>query len=472
MPNNWRKTPSIGGWYIGKDGDASPVIYNGTNLEDARNNPTNVLPDTEPSQTLIINGHYVLTQDTNYSSFIHLIGDGKTVIDGQGLYSLVLRSSDDPHENLLIKNCILSNNADRSGKTYRNCIFLDCLSGPNTQGTNYNFGVEFCVMYSTQGVIDSVRLGLVGSGAVPHVEDSTFYNMNTLIDSILRVDRNIFFSDGVCMTVNDADVDLGRFANNGFRGQIVINGTTYNSISDPGLVAAFPDFAAGGSQGNFQITQSASECFNNAEQGDFSLRSGSQAIKEQFTAGGIGFRFAKYAGLDAELTQPNLSINPDGSSNGTTNIRVHPGSDFTTLTSDAILADQVNGAEIELNIIDLVSQVDFDSDISQPQAGRNENVPIVTEYADGTQGANPRRLTFEVRTSQNASTNKPSSDSDYDNSFLVTAGTWISHEFNNEAFSLDNIGRGKGDLDYDPDLEQLFFRCVWFQVRITLQDNI
>lgn len=473
MPNNFRKTPFSGGYFVSKDGDdGTAVAYNGSNLETARDAPRKTLSglSTGFNRNVIGAGYYVdFLADRNNNSFI---GDGKVIFDNQTGSDLDAfeATASIGAENITLKNYKIRRS--NRGVSLTNCTIINpILDSGATVITSETNNRTKCLIYSEDGT-HSIRFDSAGGGDAKRDTNCTVYNVQSLIkyastSGFCQYNAFVRNDGGICANISDTTT-AGLIRDCAFKGQIIIASTTYTGFSDPQLAIDYPDFV--NNQGNFELTQGVTDCFNNINQNDFSLKKESQLIKEGFTVGVLPFMFAKYAGVDPELTVGNgMSVNPATSSVGTTNIRVAGGQDFTELTSDWIQSTDTLGEEIEMGVLDLINQLAFDSDLSTVQPN-NENVPVSEEYADGTAGSNPRRLTFEVRTSSKAT--KPTSDSDADNSFIVSAGSYINHEFNFEKLEFDNLQISKGDPTFDETLERLILRCAWFQVRVTLQDKL
>ncbi len=477
MPNNFRKSAANNGYFISKDGDnGTAVQYTGANETAARDSPRNT-PFTTKQGTvkhIIGAGHYQMGASIEPQN---LEADGLVVLDGDGVSSMLANYSDTTSEtqfrNILIRgftNFMVS--FFRSQIYFENCI-LQNIKSTKAFGANGNASFVNCLVFSDGSALDfliyTATSGTIGSQSKV-ISNTTFYNMkvtSTLSNSLGMVINNCAFinESGNCIEVNNF-IDI--ITNSGFHGPIKVGATTYSSFSDPQLAIDFPDFVDP-ANGNFEITQDLDDCFNNRLKNDFTLKASSQLIKEDRTVGGTNFAFSKYIDVDEVLSSPGLTVSPSTSATGFLFREVKAGESNVTLTSDAFLLDPVNSSIVIMDKLNLLNELNFDTDLAADEP-KNQNVPSTENFAAGTAGGNPKRLTFEFRTSRNEPTNKPSDASDWDNGFNgITAGDWIKHEFNNEKVVVDSLGKGKGDDDYDGSLDQLEFVAVWCQIRITLR---
>ncbi len=463
MANNLRKEPDINGIFISKDGglnDGDAVVYTGSNLQLAKDTPQNAFPVDNRFQgikNIIGSGYY--SPSAPLQNFI-LEADGRVVID---MNNSILGGRGE-FLGIEFRNFVVNQASDRSVRTFNNCTLRNG-STTASVATNYNLVLNNCLVFS-QSNTEYLRVGLTGGGTPAVLINNTWYNSTptyTVINGC-RKSAHINPDLGVCVRILDP-TRVNLFEECCFYGQIDIGGTIYSSFSDPQLAIDYPNFV--NNQNNFEITQDLDDCFNNRQQFDFSLKITSQFIRTGFTIGALPFMFAVYSGVDPEGTQGTGAIStPPNSFVGIENIRLAGGVNEAIYTWDWVRADPINNSEVQILIDDLVNQFSFDSDLNSSQPN-NENVPKTNDYSDGTQGANPRRPTYEFRTS--SSVTKPTTDAQADNSFLITAGDWINHEANFERLELDNLRRPKGDLDYNPEINQLVFRCVWIQRRVRLK---
>lgn len=94
--------------------------------------------------------------------------------------------------------------------------------------------------------------------------------------------------------------------------------------------------------------------------------------------------------------------------------------------------------------------LNFDSDVALGNA-ENDNVLAITNFAGGTAGANPRRLTYQMRWSTQVS--EPVLDAEWDNDGFVTAGNYTDFEFGNMLGTeplIDTSSLGNGDPGFNP----------------------
>lgn len=489
MADNFRKTSDVNGFYISKDGnDGTAVQFTGSNDSAAKESPRNTLFDFSASATVnqsVLNvvgsGHY---QQNNLSRGSYQ-ADGKVLIDGDGSTNLIPNGANNQtdHAFRLIGFSIRNHSnifasGRRSAIFLENCILED-VPANGTFGANGNMSCITSVFYPVNlsaGYTVNARQSSSGTvSPFPKLfNNNTFYNVKLRFTFAGSASVDIFDSvaclndqGGVCFEAVGQSSGLTSVTNSAFKGQISLFGTTYTSFSDPQLAIDHPDFV--NNQGNFEVTQDLSECFNNVERRDLSLKITSQLIKPDRTVGGTVFRFAKYVDVDIELSPPNLIADPAASATGFRFREVTPGNNSVVLTSDAFLVDPINGGISIIDTVDLINELNFDANLAQDQP-KNQNVPAVENFLTGTDGGNPKRLTFEFRTSRNPPTTKPTTNAEWDNSFNgVSPGTYIKHEFNSEKLVVDNTGTGKGDDDFNVSIDEREFVAVWMQIRVTLR---
>lgn len=481
MPNNFRKTPDVSGFYISKDGnDGTAVAFTGANEAVAKDNPRASLPPSANGIKHIVGaGHYQLSSGVEPGLYD---SDGKVLYEGDGTIPFGAGIGNDVNQHIIILKSVIKNFLRLTINNYRSQIrFVDCeiIDTPSdiTFGANGNTTLENSLIYTDLASPYTFRILASNAAQVGLfdrvINNNTFYNVNVLHqlsgDSAKdNCNANAFVRDdgGVCYEATGNNTGISRILNCGFKGQITLFGTNYSGFSDPQLAIDFPDFV--NNQGNFEVTQNLTDCFNNIARRDFTLKITSQLIRQDITVGGREFRFSQFVDIDAALSAPNLTESPNGSSSGVQFREVVPGVNQTTLTSAPFLIDQINGEVGIVNIVNLVNELNFDTDLL-PDQPKNKNVPTVENFTTGTVGGNPKRLTFELRTSRNLNTDEPDVDADWDNSFNTAAGAWIKHEFNDEKFVTDDIGRGKGEANFSNLLGEREFVAVWMQIRITLR---
>lgn len=485
MPNNFRKTPAINGFYISKDGDdGTAVQYTGANETAARDSPRNTITDTYINSVINIIGAGYYQPPIVVAEQI-LDSDGKVVIDRNGGSLSLGRNGTDRtigYRGIHFKNFRnFTTSFHRAQFGFSKCFFEDCEIVDHKMAANGIVTVTESIIYNSD---PAKEFYIVSGGSNPvgtepfnslnqMAIDNTYFQIKVIISiggvlSSLLVNRCAFINPtGTCVDILFPGSE-SNVTNCAFSGKIQMpNNIVYSSFNDQQLAIDYPDFV--NNQGNIQLTQDIHDCFNNIGKLDFSLKITSQLIQEQFTIGARDFRFAKYIDVDAELTSPTLTANPPANTTGFKFREVTPGQNNVQLTSGAFLIDPDNGDIAILNIVDIVNELNFDTDLGADQP-QNQNVPAVENFGTGTNGGNPKRLTFEIRTSRNAPTDEPDIDADWDNSFNgIPAGDWVKHEFNEEKFVVDNTGKGKGNVDFDPDIPEREFVAVWMQIRITLR---
>lgn len=135
---------------------------------------------------------------------------------------------------------------------------------------------------------------------------------------------------------------------------------------------------------------------------------------------------------------------------------------------------------IQLGTIDkIVKKMDFGyqtnfNSASTSGAADNSNVLAVYNYENGTIGANPRRLTYEMRWSTQVS--QPLEDdfetvgSGWDNNGYTSEGEFVVFEIGTIP-KMDNNGRGNGDPLFNTET-QGNIAAKWVQCRITIRKGI
>ncbi len=157
--------------------------------------------------------------------------------------------------------------------------------------------------------------------------------------------------------------------------------------------------------------------------------------------------------------------------------------DLITLANDYVLQTPATSGQVVtlpiqiapipqvLDTLNFARALNFNSDITLGDA-ENNNVTIIQNYADGTAGANPRRLTYEMRWS-NQST-QPTLDAHWDNNGYGTAGNYFTFEQDTiPKVSFDGVSAfyGNGSPEYDV-LVGGKISAKWVQFRVKLLNGI
>jgi hypothetical protein len=114
----------------------------------------------------------------------------------------------------------------------------------------------------------------------------------------------------------------------------------------------------------------------------------------------------------------------------------------------------------------LFSLFSFDS-IFAGGTSDNNNVTTANQFAAGTAGSNPRRLTVLMRWSN--SNSEPAINSDWDNGGLVSAGSFVPFEYYVD-LKVDSSGRGTGVVGYDG-LGAVSPFAKWVQFTVVVDNN-
>ena len=117
--------------------------------------------------------------------------------------------------------------------------------------------------------------------------------------------------------------------------------------------------------------------------------------------------------------------------------------------------------------LEVVSSKNFNSLEVKPSA-ENNNVTIVNNYAKATAGANPRRLTYEMRWSTKNTI--PTVTADWDNNSRITAGNYVKFEHDTTPL-IDDGGLGNGEPTFNLATNYIV-HAKWVQVKITLNEYI
>lgn len=134
-----------------------------------------------------------------------------------------------------------------------------------------------------------------------------------------------------------------------------------------------------------------------------------------------------------------------------------------------VVSQPIQIAPIAQNIerVDFAEGLDFDS-LETAGTSQNTDVVISDNYATTTAGANPRRLTYELRWTDSVS--EPAIDADWTNGGLVTAGDYSKFEHFTVP-KIDQLGIGNGDPTYDINSGEKI-KATWVQVRIVIFKGI
>lgn len=261
-----------------------------------------------------------------------------------------------------------------------------------------------------------------------------------------------------------------QFNNCNYQGQIIIAGTPHELKKDKSGVD-IPSRIGNGitdiatidatvyTRGNF----SEDPQFNNIAKRDYwSVASTSPNLFASTTSGSIGNVRAA-----TTITTADSEINTGTIVDlvlDTNDYRVNLPATSGTLTSNPIQIAPISQIiqNIDFSVLKL-----FDS-LEVLGSSENTNVTISDNYTALTAGANPRRLTYEMRwTEQDA---EPTLPSEYDNNGYTTAGDFVKLEYFGQPL-VDDSGVGNGDPTYDI-LTPNRLKARWVQIRITVFDGI
>ena len=273
MPNNFRKIPDVGGFFVSKDGDdGTAIAYNGANLADARNNPRKTIP-IGTVKSIIGAGKYSIT--ASLTGGAHCEADGKVVLYGDSTFNFIGDNGQYRFNGVVIEQFVsLTSNVAFGTSTARATFFQCEFRIPNLfrPGTNASTLLRECqVNYDSDDVFYCGQTGNpsnIGTPSINNTLSSNTFNVITQIQTgsagqpTLIHSQNVFIRDYI---INNLSFTIS--SRNSFNGQITIAGTTYSSFADPQLAIDHPTFVDAASQ-NFQLTQSLAQCFNNIVQND------------------------------------------------------------------------------------------------------------------------------------------------------------------------------------------------------------
>lgn len=207
--------------------------------------------------------------------------------------------------------------------------------------------------------------------------------------------------------------------------------------------------------------------FNNILKQDFSLQSSSFMV-------GRASDFINNIGGTYVATRLNASGSTFSGSNATTDNFVFNSGDY--VISGSAVTGSVTSAPIfisssakviqEINYNGLLA---FNKDTTAP-TGSNVNVPDVLTYtsASNQPGANPDRLTYYMRWTTGSS--QPVSDAQWENGGLWPAGSFNAFEWNTKP-SVDFLGRGNGDQNFNIVNTPTYVKATWIQLRVSLRND-
>ena len=339
--------------------------------------------------------------------------------------------------------------------------------GANSQGTlRFNNSVVRDAIFSKSNTNASLLIQIVRS-VLDNVRNNSWSNTRILTNNSLLFNTTLtnlptnsqiiscYVDENTVITMNSYfTTPSNQFIANNFRGKFVVNNIVYelkrnrkgDLITDRiGNGILDLDVLHGGTGSLYTSLRCFAEDvqFLNIEKRDyFSVLPSSPNVYYDAAAstGNIG---------DVQTTIVT-KITDTAFTTGTISNLVNVANDFVVGnagTTGFAITKTIQLAPIiqQLRNINLHTVLSYNSSETQGSI-ENTNVTISNNYADGTAGANPKRLTFEIQWSTNNIA--PTSDSDWTNGGLTLPNVWIKME-HNRVPQIDSAGRGNGEPDFN-----------------------
>lgn len=461
-----------GDYYVSKDGNDT---NDGLTPDTPWKSMDKLFSSGTSGKIVIGAGVYQLTQDlSNLTQSFDFYGDGKVVIDGGSTWKL--ECSAFGIDNLVLRNLTFSIRSLNGSMTVTNTVFLNI--SIRYQIVN-GYKVDLFFNNGTMVNCDEVRDGT--SGMLKTFTRSKFFN--TVFDvtspdvrSNVQEITDCYFDTASTFNLGTSAPNSSKFKNNDIEGVIFLNTDTFElkqkkdgspadnlnaGISDISTVIA--DI--------YTTRKSFNEdpLFYNVAKGDYGttvdiaspLLYAAQNPLESI--GNVNFAIGRKI-TDASFTSPASS------------------NDIATETGDFVVDDaSVDGVAVireapvqfasKLTTVGLMlfgAALNFDSD--EPLGSQeNDNVLAVENYATGTAGANPRRLTYRMRWSTQLA--MPTSDAEWDNQdYTAAAGDFAIFEVDTVP-QMDLGGNGNGHPDFNS-VTGGNIAAVWIQREIVIRNGL
>jgi hypothetical protein len=324
-------------------------------------------------------------------------------------------------------------------------------------------------------ILESVNATVSGN-AVTTMNYCKVFNSIVTARALTSVITDCYFDEAsiLSMPLGYFTTPSTGFKNNNFGGLVNVGGINYELKLDKGGIP-IPARVSNGindlatidatvyTRGNFY----QDPAFLNLAKGDFwSVDSTSPMLFADTTAlASIGYVWVATVkkATDTEFSSP-ASIEDLQSSLGDYYFDPASLDDIGSVLSQPI---QIANAPAKIKHINLAGLLAFNS-LQTIGGAENTSVPAVENYLAGTAGANPRRLTYEMRWSNQSA--MPASPVEWDNNMIITAGDFAKFEHNSIPL-IDNMGKGNGEPDFNQ-LSSGSIQAKWIQVKIYLLKGI
>lgn len=479
MANNFR---IVGNWYVSTDGSDA----NAGNAPDAPFRSIGAAVTAASAGQTIVLGAGVYNENISIARRdLRFIADGTVVIEQiSGTENFIF--SDAAQSVVTFTDIIFRGFI--SGSTYvgasgnlarviaNNCIFVNCRVRTNETASNgTNMLLTSCIFVNSLIEIFSTATVERGTQFIgcSLINTSVSNNETLAAGGSQRIIRNCYV-DAVSNIQWGATATQPIFENNDYEGTMTIGASTYSLSQDVSgnPVALIPgtldlaSVAAYTSVYNTSFKQNP-EWFNSMK-GDFrSVLPSSPLIRRGVggvNIGNVRSGTGKKYNVDAELTVPNATIIGLSNDAGDLVVTSAVAYDAGTITSAPILISPTPQVVARVNFAQALV---FNIAQAAGTSG-NKNVPIKTDYTAGTAGANPQRLTYEMRwTDQSA---MPTTDAGWTNNGYTAPGTWVVFELNTIPL-VNNGGIGNGDPAFNSALTGRI-AATWVEVRVRLQNGL
>lgn len=504
MPNNFK----LGGdYYVSKAGSDSNDGLTPDTPKRTIQAALSLVTAGSTRRIIIGTGVYSETLSATFGSVTNVtfLSDGYVVLDGRNQFSISFWTghTSTPSQfnfyNLEIRNygnISLFNTTNGTGGTYH--VFFDCKFYNNIinqyRGNTTISSYNRCIfVYTNFSFLDSsINIASLAYNSCIFINSKMlgpFYAPTSIINCYVDPYSNI---------IARSSISAASFNYNNIQGFIIMSVAstvtsgviqdTYGRYYDLSIATSTGDGTEGNKYGrpytagagfnfpNHRIaypTMNASSSavdpgFNNILKQDFTLQSSSFMV-------GRAQNFIDNIGGTYVATRLDASGSSFSGSNATVDTLVFaPFSDY--VISGSAVTGSVTSAPIFISSsakviqeIDYNGLLAFNKDTTAP-TGSNVNVPDVLTYtsASNQPGANPDRLTYYMRWTTGSS--QPVSDAQWENGGLWPAGSFNTFEWNTKP-SVDFLGRGNGDQNFNIINTPTFVKATWIQLRVTLRND-
>lgn len=398
---------------------------------------------------------------TNFTS-ITIVGDGKVVLDGVGgTLEIQIIASNLTFENIVFRNFLeLGNTRNPNQTNYNGCVLRNLRFRSRSLGSSSNFTKSALIdCVKNEITTDSVNLYL-----------SKLFN-STITTGGVDALHDSYVDSGSTVYLNASDIE-----NSDIESAINIGGTNYElkqkkdgspadnqnaGIADISTVIS--DIYS--SRASFK----QDPLFYNVAKGDYgttvditspllyAAQNPLESIGDVHFAVGrkiTDASFANPASSDDIVTETGDFVVDDASVDGVAVIREAPVQFASKLT--------------EIGLMLFGAALNFDSDVAKGNQ-ENDNVLAVENYATGTAGANPRRLTYKMRWSTQET--MPATDAEWDNQgYTAAAGDFAVLEVDTVP-TIDLNGNGNGEPEHNTTTAGNI-AAIWVQREIVIRNGL